>query len=137
MTESLKESKVSAWVLFIAIILLLIGIYGGVRTGVNLLFFPKYPTSGVLSMNFVGFPVYNQNEEDCAFPQTYFTADGKTSRPATPEEKEQEKINQQNCVRSAIQARESARINDISQSILFLFLGTGLIFSRRFFPKQA
>ncbi len=123
------------WITFIGLILVLIGLYATARTTINLVAFEKYPQGGVLPTNFSGVPQYFQQERDCNYPQTYYTADGKTTRPATPEEKENAKTQQQNCLEGVKEGRNQAKINDISQSLLFLFLGAGVLVSRRIFFK--
>lgn len=120
------------WVTFIGVILVLIGIYASARTIINFGIFDKYPTEGVLTFNFTGTPPYFQREEDCLYPTTYFTPDGKP-RPATKEEKESEKVQQKNCVEGVKESRKKAKVNDVSQSLLFLLLGGGVLVSRRIF----
>ena len=131
------ESKLGSWILVVGVILLLVGFYSAARTIINLTLFDKYPTTGVLTINFSGIPPYMQREEDCKYPQLYYNLDGKSTRPSTTEERAVEKQNQENCIRTVTQTRESAKANDISNSVLFLFLGTGIIVVYRFFPKTS
>lgn len=128
--------KGNSWILFIGVILILIGSYALCRTLVNFVAFPKYPTTGVLTFNFSGYQAYSQREEDCSIPVTYYTEDGKSTRKPTDEEKEQDKISEQRCLSSVAEAREAAKVNDISQSSLFLFLGVGVIVFRKFFLQS-
>lgn len=114
----------------IAAISLLVGIFASVKTLTNLLLFKKYPTTGVLNMSFFGPPPYSQREEDCYYPQSYYTNDGKI-RPATKEELENEKRTQQSCIQNVVVTREGTKNNDISVSIFFLFLGAGLIIVKK------
>lgn len=131
-----SESMANTWITFIGVILLLIGIYGTTRTIVNLKVFEKYPQTGVLSLNLGGYgTTYYQREEECTYPRTYYTMDGLKVRPPTPQEKEQEKTDIRNCLTGVFEARQSAKINDISQSFLFLFLGIGVLVTRRIFFK--
>jgi hypothetical protein len=100
--------------------------------------FDKYPQEGVypnlpiLSREYA--PYYGGREEDCtAYPMVYYTRDGYTTRPATEDEKAQEKRQQENCISQIKEGRDKAKINDISQSVLFLFLGAGVFAFRRIF----
>ncbi len=129
------DSKTNTWITFIGVILLLIGIYASVRTVINLKAFERYPQEGVVSFSFGGQPAYYQREEDCSYPRTYYDVTGQKTRPPTDEEKEQEKRDQKNCLSSVKDARERAKVNDISQSLLFLFLGVGVLTTRKIFFK--
>lgn len=130
-----SESRAPTWFTFIGLMLVLIGLYASARTGVNLFAFEKYPQGGVLSFSFGGMPApYFQQEKDCGYPMTYFDNAGKV-RQGTPEEKSNEKMQKQQCIDSVIEARNQAKINDISQSLLFLFLGVGVLVTRKIFFK--
>lgn len=123
------NSTVSQWVIFIAIILILMGVYGSIRTAINLIFFEKYPQSGVLTLNFSGIPLYPQREEDCDLSlMTYDDVSRENLQPADIKERER-----QSCLKGVVEARENAKINDISQSSLLLFLGIGLLISKKIF----
>ncbi len=125
-------TKVNSIVSFIGLILLLLGIFATVKTGVNLVFFKKYPTYGVLSLNFMGMPPFMSREEDCLiFPQTYFNQAG-APRVASDDEKRMEKLQKEMCIGAVKQNRESAKINDISTSLLFLFLGVGVLVGKKY-----
>lgn len=127
------SSKKYSFVTFISVILLLTGFFTTLRTLVNLTMFKKYPTIGVLTINIFGLAPYSQREEDCFYPQQYFNPDG-IPRSASEEEKKNEEKQQQLCLSAIKEARESAKINDISLSLLLLFLGGGTLFAeRRFF----
>lgn len=132
MDKKTSESRVYPWVTFIAIVLLLLGIFGAVRTAINMMAFEKYPSTGVYAFSFMMPGFYGPREQDCTYPQPYFTPDGK-SRTPSKEEKEQEKIMKQNCLDGVREAREQAKINDMSQSALFLTLGLGLLVTRKRF----
>lgn len=124
----------SSFVSFLAVLFLLLGVYVGLRTGLNILTMKKYPTVGVLSGVNPFFPPYVQREEDCYYPTPYFSLDGK-SRPPTPEEKKMEEDQKKRCIDSVQAARDLAKTNDINTSVLFLFLGAGLLVSKRFILK--
>lgn len=131
----MKESKTHAWITFIGVILFLVGVYAAVRTGINLTLFDKYPQTGVITLNFSGTPPYYQREQDCSYPRAYYSADGRITRQPTLEEKEQEKRDTQSCLEGVAEARQTAKINDISQSLLLLFLGVGVLVARKIFFK--
>lgn len=130
----LKSSfpKLYPLVNFIAVVLLLTGIYCFIRIGINMVMFPKYPTTGVLNISFTGYPPYSQREEDCTSPQIYYTQDGSKTRQPTDEEKSQEKDTLKRCVEGVIESREAAKVNDLSQAILFSFVGLGILITRKF-----
>ena len=129
------KSKTNSFISLVGLLLLLVGIYMGVRTGTNLVFFKKYPTSGVMPTLtlFGGGMPYSQREEDCAmYPQTYFKPDGQ-ARTATTDEKLAEERSRKSCISGIEQNRETAKVNDISSSLLFVFLGVGVLVGKRFF----
>lgn len=128
-----RQSKANTFVSLLGLLLLLLGIYMTVRTGINLVYFKKYPTTGVMSfITPFGMP-YSQREEDCMFyPQTYFKPDGQP-RTATKEEKKMEEQQKNVCISGVVQTREATKINDISSSLLFLFLGLGVLIGKRYF----
>lgn len=134
MDKKVSESKLYTWLTLLAVVLLLTGIYASIRTAINFVAFDKYPSTGVLSFSFWG-PSYGMREQDCNYPMMYWTSDGKTTRPPTKEEKEQENKQKEICLDGVREARESAKVNDISASVLFLALGAGLLRTRRYFAK--
>lgn len=134
--KEIKQTKANAFISLLGLLLLLFGIFMTVRTGVNLAFFKKYPTTGVLSIGsaFFGGMPYSQREEDCmmSYPQIYFNDKGQ-SRPATNDEKKMEVQQKKLCISGVEQAREASKINDISTSLLFVFLGAGVLIGKRYF----
>lgn len=136
------NKKTNQWILFVAVMLMLFGIYGALRTIINMVAFEKYPQEGVYpNLPILGGtggggygPYYGGREEDCtAYPMVYYMKDGYTTRKATDDEKAQEKKQQENCISQVTESRNKAKINDISQSVLFLFLGAGVFAFRRIF----
>ncbi len=117
---------------FIAAMLLLIGIYSIVRIGINLAMYNKYPTVGVLNLNFFGPPYIPQRDEDCLNPMSYYTNDGKL-RPGTEDELVNEKNQQQICLNSVKAARETTKANDINTALFFVFMGGGFLIVKKFF----
>lgn len=127
----ITKSKAGGVVTFLGLVLVLIGLYASLRTAINFLAFEKYPPAGVLTVNFSGYTSY-QSERDCYSTQSYSTPDGK-SRPATVEEKDNEKKQQDYCLESVKEARNSAKVTDIGQSISFLIIGLGVFLAKKLF----
>jgi hypothetical protein len=128
-TQSL-ENKVSYFVGVLALIFSLLGVFGSVRTLTNIYLFEKYPNGGVLSFN----NNFMQREEDCQSymgPMSYFDDKGQT-RPATEDEKKLADEQKQICLSSVAKSRENAKINDISISLFYLFLGVGIFVGKKY-----
>ena len=131
-----NDKKPNVWITLIGFLLILVGIYGSVRTAVNIVALPKYPSISIFTLGSMG-GFYGPREEDCLmgmgiFPP-YPTEVGKSiSEEDKKLMKEQEKKQQEACINSAIQAREQTKVNDISQSLLFLFLGGGVLLVRKY-----
>lgn len=115
-----------SFVPFVAVVFLLLGVYVGLRTGLNILTMKKYPTVGVLSGVNPFFPPYFQREEDCYYPGPY---------PSTEADKKMQAEQEKRCLDGVQAARDLAKANDINTSVLFLFLGAGLLISKRFILK--
>jgi len=131
----MKKTKANSFISLIGLLLLLLGVYMSVRTSANFIFFKKYPTTGVMpAMTFMGGGMpYSQREEDCTmYPPTYFKPDGQP-RIATSDEKKAEEQQKKSCISGVEQARETAKVNDISSSLLFIFLGVGVLVGKRYF----
>lgn len=125
----LGKSKAPAWITFAGVVLFLVGLYLAGRTAVNFLLFTRYPTSGVFPIN-TGSPVSYQKEEDCDF--SYYPQN--PDRLLTDEEFAKEQMAQNElCLASVREGRNQAKANDISQSLFFLFLGAGILASRKTF----
>lgn len=122
-----SENKISYFVSVLALIFLLLGIYGSVRTILNFKLFEKYPNGGVLSFN----NYFGEREEDCSYPMPYFTMEGQ-ARPATPEEEKMAAEQKELCLSRVAKSRETAKVNDISISLLYLFLGAGIFVGKRY-----
>lgn len=124
------------WVVFIGFVLFLIGMYASVRTIINIFSFDKYPQEGVLAFNLfnMGMMPYAQREQDCLLnPIIYYEENNKTPRLRTSEEAAQDELNKINCLSGIKESRDKAKTNDISQSLLFLFLGIGILSFKKIF----
>lgn len=131
-----NESSPKLWITFFGVLLVLLGIYAAVRTAVNIkLFSDRYPQSGVINTSLFGQPVYYQRETDCNFPFTpVVSPNGELTQPSLDQIKI-DKQNKDNCLTGVKDAREQAKLNDISVSTLFIFIGLGILLSRKFFYK--
>lgn len=135
-------SRVNIWVSLIGLILLLVGIYGSVKTIINFTLFEKYPSTGVLSVSFMPmyYPGPGAREEDCTtmYYAPYPPGDmAKLTEEEKKEMKEQAKVQERVCVSSVKESREQAKVNDISTSLLALFLGGGvLVFRKKLFAES-
>lgn len=126
-TLDITSKKPNRWIDVLALLLLLLGIYMGIRTTINLVAFDKYPSTGILTFSFSG-PPYSPREQDCYYP-VYGPGEGNSKK--LEELKKEEALNRKFCLEGVKEARESTKVNDISQSLLFLFLGIGLFTARR------
>ena len=136
MKTQVSDKKPHVWITFIGFILFLIGIYGSVRTSVNFLAFSRYPSQGVFNM--MGVPMYGPSEQDCIntmYSPPYPLDSGKISEEDRQMMKEQEKKQMDSCLNSVMQAREQAKVNDVSQSLLLLLLGGGTLVVRKYFSS--
>lgn len=122
------ESKLPYLVSVMALFFLLLGLFSSARMAANIYLFEKYPNGGVLSFN----GNFMQREEDCqSYPMAYFDDNGK-SRLATEDEKKIAEEQKQLCLDSVAKSRENAKVNDISISLFFLFLGAGIFIGKRY-----
>mgnify|MGYP001590678103 CR=1 FL=1 len=132
----ITSKTVSPWILLIGLVMLILGLYGAGRTAINMTMFDKYPIVCFYSLSFFGnsqMSMYTQREQDCLYPITYLKTDGMTLRPGSKEEIARNTAQQQICVSGVTEARNNAKINDISQSLLYLVLGGGILVSRKLF----
>lgn len=125
--SSPTEHKFAYFVSVLALIFVLLGIYGSARTVLNFSLFEKYPTGGVLSFN----NYYGEREEDCSYPMPYFDMEGKP-RTATEDEARMAAEQKEVCLTRVAKARETAKVNDISVSLFYLFLGVGIFVGKRY-----
>lgn len=109
-------SKTPAWVTFTGTLLLLIGIFFGARTLVNMFLFTKYPTTPSTSLaGLIGFGS-NINEESCNY-----SAVGTSGTPDPT------------CLKMVADARDTARVTDITNAVFFVFIGGGVLYTRKRF----
>lgn len=114
-------------------------------------------------LNNPGYAPYYNREEDChanyvytkpiyppypSYPVPYGGEGGGYGYPTiealSPEEQKNAEdeqralleLQKQNCLASVADARDKAKVNDLSQSVLFLFLGAGVLLARRIFTRE-
>ncbi|MBI2591045.1 MAG: hypothetical protein HYW33_04245 [Candidatus Blackburnbacteria bacterium] len=138
MTTEQRVSQASQWMAFFGALLTLIGLYGAGRMlhistrGV------PYPSRGI----FPDTILLPQNstvtlrESECdPYPQVYYdySPDGKqTSRPATQEELDVQQQQTLRCINGFNEDRAKQKQYDKNQSAFLIFVGAGLLLSRRF-----
>ncbi len=115
-----------AWLNFVALVILLIGIYAALHVLVNLML-PKYPQSGVLALNTTGSTPNMQRESDCINTHLYYAEDGKSTREPTQVEKQQDQADYKRCLAGIAEVRQEVKISDMTAAALFLFLGLGFL----------
>ncbi|MBI2639104.1 hypothetical protein HYW83_05965 [Candidatus Peregrinibacteria bacterium] len=121
------------WIGGIGFVLLIFGFYVGIKTVINFAAFEKYPStsSGPLNFNLnYGQGGYGPREQDCMYPQLYYNADS-TPRKATEEEKKMADEQKSACLSGVTEARDSAKVGDITQAIFGLVVGGGLFLLAR------
>lgn len=117
---------------FVGVIFLLLGVYTAIRVAANLKMYEKYPTVGVLNLNIFGtYTIAPQRDEDCSYITPYYGPDG-TLRAATADEKTNELMQKENCLKGVTATREATKTNDINTAIFLLFMGAGLFALRKF-----
>lgn len=107
---AVSANKAPNWVTFMGVLFLLIGIFFSARTLFNLFAFPQYPTSastGLGGLSGINANVYN--EEACQGDEA--------------------------CIKSFKEVRNQAMLTDATNSLFFLFLGGGILYTRKRFYK--
>ncbi|GAB4218736.1 MAG: hypothetical protein Fur009_1230 [Candidatus Microgenomates bacterium] len=118
---------------FLGWLILLLGIYATIKTSFNFIYFKnKYPTDPVLGPNF-SYPKY---EEEC-YEQFNYPLYNEKGLPREPD-KAEEKIrreNIKNCLKKIEKNRELTKQNDIWTSFMLIFIGAGILVTKRFYLK--
>lgn len=134
---SVDETKnnVPSWMYFLGMLLFLMGIFGALRMAHIEYRGVPYPSHGVLPATILA-PTSTftfGRESDCdAYPTLYYELDGKTTRPATVDEKNLQEENTKRCVNGFNEDRAKQKQDDKNLSVFLIFTGLGLILSRRF-----
>jgi hypothetical protein len=112
---------------------LLLGIYSTIRTTFNTLYYKQYPAHPV-----IGFGSYPQFDEECYEQNVYPLYDpaGQVRKPTAEEERiRSENIN--NCLKKLERVREQTKTNDRWTSFMLVFLGGGILYTKRFYIKES
>jgi hypothetical protein len=137
------RSSVPQWMFFIGVLMLLMGVYGLLRMIHISARSVPYPAQGVFPSNILFsnnqfFNTYSRESECEPLPQLYYDygLDGKTTpRTPTEEEKMNEERQMSRCINGFEEDRAKQRQRDKNQAIFLVFLGVGLVFSRRFIDR--
>lgn len=121
---------------FLGALLLLMGSFGFIRILHIKARSVPYPSAGVLPSNIIFSGPFSSSfgrESDCTpYPTIYYEADNTTPREATEEERLQEEKLAARCVEGFNEDRAKMKQYDKNLSAFLIFVGAGLIFSRRF-----
>lgn len=128
------RTRVTDWMFFLGLLLLLMGLYGELRIMHVTSKGVPYPSAGVLPSNILfdrpNVGAFN-HESDCnPYPQLYFENDLKTPRQPTMEESTQQEQLKMRCIDAFNEDRSKTLQYDRNQSAFLLFVGLGLIISR-------
>lgn len=129
MNESIH--KAPSWVTFSGLLFLLVGIFLSARTLLNFFLLPEYPATGIVSLSgLFGFAPFYPKEEDCLY-MPYPEVDV-ISGIAPDQERQKE-----SCLNNIKETRKQVRMSDITISLFFLFMGAGVLATRKvFFPSK-
>ncbi|GIW62302.1 MAG: hypothetical protein KatS3mg090_0128 [Patescibacteria group bacterium] len=117
---------------FIGWFILLLGIYAVLKTTFNILYYEKYPTDPVIGFG-ISYPRY---EEEC-YDQNNYPLYNEKGEIRSPSEQEK-RIFQENvkrCLDKLEKNRQINKLNDIWFSFMLVFLGGGILFTKRFYLK--
>lgn len=126
-----QNFKHSHWIVFAGLIFTLLGSFAALRLVFNFVYYPVYPTYGVMPTVFNYYPTVMQQEADCTSLRYNYGPDGSLVEP-TELEKKQQLVDQETCMRSVSETRRAAMVNDIASTLLLLFLGLGVFSARKF-----
>ena len=133
------KNKNNSWpekiINFLGYFLLLLGIYASIKTIYNHLYFKtQYPLVPVVNINPFS---YYESEENCyqQFSYPYYDDKGKPRQPFK-EEKEMQEKNIKICLEKVKKQREQIKQNDVWISFMLVFLGGGILFTKRFYLKE-
>ncbi len=117
---------------FFGWLLFLLGIYISLKIIFNLVYFKeKYPVQPIIGYSNV-FPQY---EEDC-YQGTFVEIPRKDlDLQETRNYKDEMEREIKNCISKIRKARKETKIRDIWSSFMFMFLGGGILITKRFYLK--
>jgi len=118
---------------FLGWFILLLGIYAAIKTSFNIFYYKKYPVDPVIGPAFF----YPKYEEECYEQNNYplYDEKGKLRKPTSEEEKiRKENIN--NCINKINKQREITKQNDMWTSFMLVFLGVGILYTKKFYLNK-
>ncbi len=128
-TLAKTKTGMDKFILFVGVLSVLLGMFSAFRVGLNYKLYPgKYPTAGIFSPGY-----YGQREEDCIYPMGPYFTEKSVPRKPTAEETEMEKLNQERCLSQVKEARKTTEISDLNTIAFFLFIGIGVLASKKIF----
>jgi hypothetical protein len=134
------KNKNNSWpekvINFLGWFILLVGIYAVIKTTYNHLYLKNnYPLTPVINLNIFSYPDF---EENCyqQFSYPYYDDKGKP-RPPFKEEKEMQEKNLKICLERIKKQREQTKQNDVWISFMLVFLGGGILYTKRFYLKES
>ncbi len=134
------RSPLCSWFQFFGVLFLLIGLYGVLRILHVQVRHVPYPIRGVIPNTFItsseNTTSYTRESECEPYPQIYYDygPDGKqVPRDASPEEIAVAQEQAKRCVRGFDEDRSKQAQYDKNEAAFFIFLGLGLLASKRFF----
>ncbi len=137
MATELKVNTASSSLLyFVAILLVLVGLYGVIRMAHIAKRGVPYPSAGVYPSNIlfdrIGSMGYLR-ESDCrSYPQLYYQTDAKTLRKPTNDELALQDEITTRCVDGFNEDRAKTQQYDRNLSAFTIFIGVGLLFANRY-----
>lgn len=134
-----STSRAFGWMSFVGVLLFLMGVYGALRIAHVELRKVPYPSAGVFPPTILtpnqNFSPFGRESECEIVPQVYYDyeTNGKmTVRPSTEEEKLIAEKNMQRCIKGFDEDRAKQEQRDKTQAAFLVFVGSGLLFARRF-----
>lgn len=117
------------FILFVGVLSILLGLFSAFRVGINYKLYPgKYPTTGLFNPGY-----YGQREEDCLYPTGPYLDAKSLPRNQTAEEMKIEQLNQERCLSQVLESRRTTEIGDLTTVAFFLFIGLGVLASKKIF----
>lgn len=132
-------TRVSNWMFFLGLLLLLMGVYGFARILHVQVRSVPYPSAGVYPPTFLtpgNNNVFYTRESECEpYPQVYYDFDStgkQTPREANEQELMVAEQTMSRCIAGFEEDRAKQKQRDKNQAAFLSFVGLGLILSRRF-----
>jgi hypothetical protein len=123
------KTGMDKFILFVGVLSILLGLFSAFRVGINYKLYPgKYPTTGLFNPGY-----YGQREEDCTYPMGPYFDEKSMRREASAEETKMEQLNQERCLSQVKEARRNTEISDLTTEAFFLFIGIGVLASKKIF----